>query len=154
MYNPIGFAGRMMMKKTQEQNKEGGFFAEKKIVLQYSLYLAIGSVSIFASMVALNTAYQGVIWSYSMRYVINSFVLAFALFLSGVLLIIACRKLLQKKSSARLFGFVGMGFLIGYSLFILLIDRYIAYTLVYVLILLVLSTFILGGAVFFYKRGF
>jgi hypothetical protein len=153
MYKRIKSAGRIMMEKTQEQNKEAGFLAEKKTVLQYSLYLAIGSVSIFASMVALNTAYQGVIWSYSTRYVINSFVLGFALFLSGVMLIIACRKLLQKRPSARLFGFVGLGFLIGYSLFILLIDRYIAYTLVYVLILVVLSILILGGAVFFYKRG-
>jgi len=69
------------------------------------------------------------------------------------LLIIACSKVVQKRSSARLFGFVGIAFLIGYSLFILLIDRYIAYTLVYVLLLLVLSVFIMVGAVFFYKKG-
>ena len=142
-----------MMKKKQDQIRTNEFLADKKTVLLYSLYLAIGSVSIFASMVALNTAYQGIIWSYSQRYIINSFILAFALFLSGVLLIIACRKLLQKRASSRLFGFVGAGFLVGYSLFILLIDRYIAYTLVYVLILLVLSVFILAGAVFFYKKG-
>ncbi len=143
----------MMMKETQEPTQDREFFADKKTVLLYSVYLAIGSVSIFASMVSLNTAYQGAIWSYSTRYVINSFVLAFALFLSGVFLIIACRKLLQKRPSARLFGFVGMGFLMGYSLFILLIDRYIAYTLVYTLILIVLSILILVGAVLFYKKG-
>jgi hypothetical protein len=104
-------------------------------------------------MVALNTAYQGFIWSYSTRYIINSFTLALALFLSGVLLIIACAKLLQKRSSARLFGFAGIGFLIAYCLFILFIDRYIAYTLVYVLMLLVLSALIMAGAVLFYKKG-
>jgi uncharacterized membrane protein YgaE (UPF0421/DUF939 family) len=79
--------------------------------------------------------------------------LALALFLSGVLLIIACVKLQQKRSSARLFGFAGIGFLIAYSLFILFIDRYIAYTLVYVLMLLVLFVLIMAGAVFFYKKG-
>ncbi len=142
-----------MMKKDQVPNQVSEFLADKKTVLLYSLYLAIGSVSLFASMVCLYTTYQGVIWTYSMRYVINSFVLALALFLSGVLLIIACIKLLQKRSSARLFGFVGIAFLIGYSLFILLIDRYVAYTLVYVLLLLVLSVFIMVGAVFFYKKG-
>ena len=105
-------------------------------------------------MVALNTAYQGFIWSYSTRYVINSFILAFALFLSGAFLIIACMKLLKKRQSARLFGFVGIGFLIAYSLFILLIDRYIAYTLVYVLMLLILAVVIMAGAVFFYKKSF
>jgi cation transport ATPase len=136
-----------------EPNQKKEFLADKKTVLLYSLYLAIGSVSLFASLVSLNTAYQGFIWSYSQRYIINSFTLAFVLFLSGVLLIIACRKLLQKKPSSRLFGFVGTGFLIAYSLFILFIDHYIAYTLVFVLGLLVLAVLILGGAVIFYKKG-
>jgi len=143
-----------MMKNEHDPTQINEGFSDKNTVLLYSLYLAVGSVSIFASMVALNTAYQGFIWSYSQQYIINSFVLAFALFLSGVFLIIACRKLLQKKPSSRLFGFVGAGFLVGYSLFILLIDRYIAYTLVYVLILLILSLIILSGAVLLYKKGF
>lgn len=141
-----------MKKGEATQGKD--LFIDKKTILLYSLYLAIGSVSIFASMVALNTAYQGFIWSYSQRYIINSFILAFALFISGILLILACWKILQKRPSARLFGFVGAGFLVGYSLFILLIDRYIAYTLVYVLVLLVLSVLILTGAVVFYKKNF
>jgi hypothetical protein len=141
------------MKKNQTPNNMGVFLVDKKTGLLYSLYLALGSVSLFASMVALNTAYQGFIWSYSTKYVINSFVLALALFLSGALLIISCTKLLKKRPSARLFGFVGIGFLIAYSLFILIIDRYIAYTLVYVLMLLILSVLIMVGAVFFYKKS-
>jgi len=141
------------MKKNQTPNNTGIFLADKKTGLLYSLYLALGSVSLFASMVALNTAYQGFIWSYSTRYVINSFILALALFLSGALLIVSCMKLLKKRPSARLFGFVGIGFLIAYSLFILIIDRYIAYTLVYVLMLLILSVLIMVGAVFFYKKS-
>jgi hypothetical protein len=141
------------MKKNQTPNNTGVFLVDKKTGLLYSLYLALGSVSLFASMVALNTAYQGFIWSYSTKYVINSFVLALALFLSGALLIISCTKLLKKRPSARLFGFVGIGFLIAYSLFILIIDRYIAYTLVYVLMLLILSVLIMVGAVFFYKKS-
>jgi hypothetical protein len=141
------------MNKKQIPSQSEVFLDEKKTGLLYSLYLAIGSVSLFASMVALNNAYQGFIWSYSTRYVINSFILAFALFLSGFFLIIACMKLLKKRSSARLFGFIGIGFLLAYSLFVLFIDRYIAYTLVYVVMLLILSVFIMVGAVFFYKKG-
>jgi hypothetical protein len=130
----------------------GVFLGDKKTGLLYSLYLAVGSVSLFASMIALNTAYQGFIWSYSTRYIINSFTLAFALFLSGAFLIVACVRLLQKRSSARIFGFAGVGFLIAYSLFILFIDRYIAYTIVYVLILLILFVFIVTGAVLFFHK--
>ena len=140
------------MKKNQGLGQTDVFLADKKTGLLYSFYLAVASVSLFAAMVALNTAYQGLIWSYSTRYVINSFILAFALFSSGALLVIACMKLLKKRPSARLFGFVGIGFLIAYSLFILFIDRYIAYTLVYVLLLLILSVIIMVGAVFFYKK--
>jgi len=140
------------MAQNQIHKHTGAFLADKKTGLLYSLYLAIGSVSLFASMVALNNAYQGFIWSYSSRYIINSFTLAFALFLSGAFLIVACVRLVQARSSARLFGFAGFGFLICYSLFILFIDRYIAYTVVYMLMLLVLFAFILVGAVLFLRK--
>lgn len=140
------------MKHKQKEKEIGVFLADKKTGLLYSLYLAIGSVTLFASMIALNTAYEGFIWSYSTRYIVNSFTLAFALFLSGALLIVACVHLRQDKSSARIFGFTGVGFLIAYSLFILIIDRYIAYTLVYVLMLLILFALIVSGAVFFLHK--
>jgi hypothetical protein len=140
------------MKQKQQDKESGVFLADKKTGLLYSLYLAVGSVSLFASMIALNTAYEGFIWSYSTRYIVNSFTLAFALFLSGVLLIVACVRLLQAKSSARIFGFAGVGFLITYSLFVLFIDRYISYTLVYVLMLLILFALIVAGAVFFFHK--
>lgn len=141
------------MTQKQKDKETGVFIADKKTGLLYSMYLGIGSVSLFASMIALNTAYEGFIWSYSTRYVVNSFTLAFALFLSGALLIIACVRLQQEKPSARVFGFAGVGFLIAYSFFILIIDRYIAYTLVYVLILLVLFALIVIITVFFlYKK--
>ena len=140
------------MKQKQKDKETGVFLADKKTGLLYSLYLAVGSTSLFASMIALNTAYQGFIWSYSTRYIVNSFTLAFALFLSGALLIVACFQLLKKRSSSRIFGFAGVGFLVAYSLFTLFIDRYIAYTLVYVLMLLVLFAFIVIGAVFFFHK--
>ncbi len=140
------------MKQKQKDKEAGVFLVDKKTGLLYSLYLAFGSVSLFASMIALNTAYEGFIWSYSARYIVNSFILAFALFLSGVLLIVACVQLIQARSSARIFGFVGVGLLIAYSLFVLFIDQYIAYTLVYVLILLVLFVVIMISAVFFFYR--
>ena len=140
------------MKRNQKVTEAGVFLADKKTGVLYSLYLAVGSVSLFASMIALNTAYQGFIWNYSTRYIVNSFTLAFALFLSGALLIVGCVRLLQERSSARIFGFVGVGFLITYSLFILFIDPYIAYTLIYVLILLVLFAFIATGAVLFFHK--
>lgn len=125
---------------------------DKKTLLTYSAYLAVGSVSLFASLVALNTAYQGFIWSYSSRYIINSITLAFALFVSGALLIIACIRLIQTRSSAQMFGFAGIGFLIAYSLFVLIIDRYIAYTLVYVLMLLILFALVMTATVLFLRK--
>ncbi len=140
------------MKQKQKDKEAGVFLVDKKTGLLYSLYLAFGSVSLFASMIALNTAYEGFIWSYSARYIVNSFTLAFALFLSGALLIVACVQLIHARSSARIFGFVGVGLLIAYSLFVLFIDQYIAYTLVYVLILLVLFVVIMISAVLFFYR--
>ena len=140
------------MTSERKSKTEIPFLKDKRTLLLYSAYLAVGSMSLFASLVALNTAYQGWIWSYSARYIVNSITLAFALFLSGALLIIACVRLLQERASARLFGFAGIGFLIAYSLFVLFIDRYIAYTLVFVLMLLILFALIMIGAVFFFRK--
>ena len=128
------------------------FLVDKKTAFVYSLYLAIGGVSLFVSLAALNTAYQGLIWSYSTRYVVNSFSLALVLFVAGVLLLMACLRLLQARNSARLFGFTGLGLLVVYSLFVLLIDPYISYTLEYVLILLVVMIVLLVGAFFFWNK--
>lgn len=141
-----------MMPSDQKSKTETTVTLNKKTLLVYSTYLAVGCVSLFASLVALNTAYQGFIWSYSSRYVINSITLAFALFVSGALLIIACVRLIQTRPSARLFGFAGVGFLIAYSLFVLIIDRYIAYTLVYVLMLLILFALVMTTAVVFLHK--
>ena len=127
------------------------FLTDRKKGLQYSLYLAIGTASLFSALVALNNAYQGFIWSYSQRYIINSFTLAFALFLSGALLIIACVRLVQVKP-AHMFGFAGLGFLIVYSLFVLFIDQYIAYTLVFMVILLVLFAIVLAIAALAFRK--
>lgn len=134
-----------------ERPQQAPFLTDRKKGLQYSLYLAIGSVSLFSALVALNNTYQGYIWSYSQRYIINSFTLAFALFLSGALLIIACIRLVQAKP-AYVFGFAGLGFLIAYSLFVLFIDRYIAYTLIFMVILLVLFALVLTVAVLIIRK--
>lgn len=140
------------MKQNPNHDQSTAFLPDKKKGLQYSLYLTIGSVSLFASLVSLNTGYQGLIWDYSVRYVVNSFTLALALFLAGLMLIIASVRLLQQRKSAQMFGFAGLGFLVAYSLFVLFIDRYIAYTLVYVLVLLVLFAVVLAGTVFFIQK--
>lgn len=141
-----------MIKKPQKYEHPGSFLPDKKTGLTYSLYLAIGSVSLFSSLVALNNAYQGVIWSYSTRYIMNSMILAFALFLAGTLLIIACFKLTQGRQSARLFALFGIAFLIIYSLFVVVIDRYISYTVIYILMLLILFALILLGVVIFFRK--
>lgn len=144
----------MIMKQKQKDKERAIFLAGKRTGLLYSLYLAIGSVSLFASVIALNTAYEGFIWSYSTRYIVNSFTLAFALFLSGSLFIIACVQLIQEKPSACIFGFAGVGFLIAYSLFVLLIDRYISYNLTYILMLLILFVLVMICVAFlFHKKG-
>jgi uncharacterized membrane protein YfhO len=51
-----------------------------------------------------------------------------------------------------MFGFAGLGFLIVYSLFVLFIDQYIAYTLVFMVILLVLFAIILAIAVLAFRK--
>ena len=71
------------MAKYPKCKTEIQFLIDKKTTLVYSLYLAIGSVSLFIALNILNTAYQGFIWSYTTKYVLNSLAIALVLLIAS-----------------------------------------------------------------------
>jgi hypothetical protein len=125
----------MKMSPTQKSNEKILFLKEKKTLLLFSLYLAIGSVAVFIALIMLFTAYQGYIWSYTTKYVINSLATALFLLIASSLLLIGCYHLVKGKGFPMALGAIGCILLIVYPIYVLLVDSYVSYEFHYVLLL-------------------
>jgi hypothetical protein len=128
------------------------FLVEKKTLLVYSLYLAIGSVSLFLALNGLYTAYQGYIWSYSTAYVLSSLALALILLIAAGILLFACYQVAKGKSFSVVLGAIGCLILLVYPLYILLIDAYVPYAFTYVLFLWVPAAIVLAVGLYIWKK--
>jgi hypothetical protein len=118
----------------------------------YSLYLAIGSVSLFIALNILNTAYQGFIWSYTTKYVLNSLAIALVLLIASALLFMGCYQILKGKKFSFTLGAIGCLLLIVYPGYVLLIDSYVPYAFYYMLLLWIPSLIVLIIAVLVWKK--
>jgi hypothetical protein len=140
------------MSPNQNTKDKTPFFGDKKTVLLYSLYLAMGSVSLFIALNILNTAYQGFIWSYTTKYVLNSLAIALVLLIASALLFMGCYQILKGKKFSFTLGAIGCLLLIVYPGYVLLIDSYVPYAFYYMLLLWIPSLIVLIIAVLVWKK--
>jgi len=140
------------MSPNQNTKDKTPFFGDKKTVLLYSLYLAMGSVSLFIALNILNTAYQGFIWSYTTKYVMNSLAIALVLLIASALLFMGCYQILKGKKFSFTLGAIGCLLLIFYPGYVLLIDSYVPYAFYYMLLLWIPSLIVLIIAVLVWKK--
>jgi hypothetical protein len=140
------------MSPNQNTKDKTPFFGDKKTVLLYSLYLAMGSVSLFIALNILNTAYQGFIWSYTTKYVMNSLAIALVLLIASALLFMGCYQILKGKKFSFTLGAIGCLLLIVYPGYVLLIDSYVPYAFYYMLLLWIPSLIVLIIAVLVWKK--
>jgi L-asparagine transporter-like permease len=140
------------MAKNLNRKKETPLLIQKKNTLVYSLYLVIGSVSIFIALNVLNTAYQGFIWSYTTKYVTNSLAIALVLLIASALLFMGCYQILKGKKFSYILGAIGCLLLIVYPGYVLLIDFYVPYAFYYMLLLWIPALIVLIVAVLVWKK--
>jgi len=140
------------MSPNQNTKDKTPFFGDKKTVLLYSLYLAMGSVSLFIALNILNTAYQGFIWSYTTKYVLNSLAIALVLLIASALLFMGCYQILKGKKFSFTLGAIGCLLLIVYPGYVLLIDSYVPYAFYYMFLLWIPSLIVLIIAVLVWKK--
>jgi hypothetical protein len=140
------------MAKNLNRKKEIPLLIQKKNTLVYSLFLAIGSVSIFIALNVLNTAYQGFIWSYTTKYVMNSLAIALVLLIASALLFMGCYQILKGKKFSYILGAIGCLLLIVYPGYVLLIDFYVPYAFYYMLLLWIPALIVLIVAVLVWKK--
>jgi len=123
------------MTPNQKSDTKQPLFGENNSLLLYSLYLAIGSVAFFISVNLGYTAYQGYIWSYTTKYVINSLATALILLIASGLFLMGCYTLVKGKRFTKLLGTIGCVLLIVFPIYVLFIDTYVPYAFHYVLLL-------------------
>ena len=140
------------MAKNLNPKTEIPLLIQKENTLVYSLYLAIGSISIFIALNVLNTAYQGFIWSYTTKYVLNSLAIALVLLIASALLFMGCYKILKDKKFSYALGAIGCLLLIVYPGYVLLIDSYVPYAFYYMLLLWIPALIVLMIAVIAWKK--
>jgi hypothetical protein len=140
------------MLKSTNHKTEIPLLIQKKNTLVYSLYLAIGSVSLFIALNILNTAYQGFIWSYTTKYVLNSLAIALVLLIASALLFMGCYQILKGKKFSFTLGVIGCLLFIVYPGYVLLIDSYVPYAFYYMLLLWIPALIVLIIAVLVWKK--
>ena len=140
------------MAKSLNHKTEIPFLIQKKNTLVYSLYLAIGSISLFIALNILNTAYQGFIWSYTIKYVLNSLAIALVLLIASALLFMGCYQMLKGKKFSFMLGAIGCLLLVVYPGYVLLIDFYVPYVFYYMLLLWMPALIVLIIAVLVWKK--
>ena len=140
------------MAKSLNHKTEIPFLIQKKNTLVYSLYLAIGSISLFIALNILNTAYQGFIWSYTIKYVLNSLAIALVLLIASALLFMGCYQMLKGKKFSFMLGAIGCLLLVVYPGYVLLIDFYVPYAFYYMLLLWMPALIVLIIAVLVWKK--
>jgi hypothetical protein len=140
------------MAKSTNCKPETPLLIQKKNTLVYSLYLAISSVSLFIALNILNTAYQGFIWSYTTKYVLNSLAVAFVLLIASALLFMGCYQILKGKKFSFALGAIGCLLLIVYPGYVFLIDSYVPYAFYYMLLLWIPVLTVLIIAVLVWKK--
>ena len=140
------------MPKSTNHKTEIPLLIQKKNTLVYSLFLAIGSVALFIALNILNTAYQGFIWSYTTKYVLNSLAIALILLIASALLFMGCYQMLKGKKFSFTLGAIGCLLLIVYPGYVLLIDSYVPYAFYYMLLLWIPALIVLIIAVLVWKK--
>lgn len=121
---------------SQKKGETGIQFSwTKTTLLLYSLFLAVGSVSLFITLIQLYTAYQGYIWSYTAKYVINSLATALVLLIASGLFLMGCYQMVKGRRFPNILGAIACVILIIYPSYVFLIDSYVPYAFQYVLIL-------------------
>jgi len=123
------------MPQNQKSKANVPLSGDKSTLLLYSLYLAIGSVAFFIALNMLYTAYQGYIWSYTVKYVINSLATALVLLIASGLFFMGCYQMVKGNRFPQILGLIGCVLLIIYPMYVLFIDSYVPYAFQYVLLL-------------------
>jgi len=124
-----------MMSSHQKSKDETRFLGDKKTLLLYSLYLAVSSVSLFIAINQLWTTYQGYIWRYTTKYVLNSLAVGLILLIASGLLFMGCYQMVKGNRFPKLLGAIGCLLIIVYPGYVFFVDSYVPYAFYYTLLL-------------------
>ncbi|MBU0497360.1 MAG: hypothetical protein KKC68_07295 [Candidatus Thermoplasmatota archaeon] len=125
---------------------------DKNQLLIYSLFLAFGSVSIYVFVNAIYTMYQGIIWTYTISFVINAGLITLVSLVVGFLFLLACLRMVQGKTYSWYPAIISSIILIGYPLAILFLGSQMPASFEHFLFLLIPTSILLIILVILWKK--
>ena len=140
------------MVKCLKCNDDAPFVTDKKKLLVYSLYLSLAAVAWYVFVNTANIAIVAVLWKYSLQYILNSFILAGVLFISGLLLILTCLAMVRSKSYAWYTGLAGSALMFLYPLYVLCFDSYVPYAFLSMLFVIIPAFIVFIATLFLWKK--
>ena len=127
-------------------------FSKKYQLLIYSLFFGFGSISLYVTVTAFNTAYLGMIWKYSDSYILNASFLTLVSLLSATIFFLSCWLILKERSFSKYSGLCACGILILYPLYILFRGTAMPISFDYLSILIVPAFILIIRLVILWKK--
>ena len=100
----------------QTGNKQFSVFSNKYQLLLYSLFISLGSVSLYVFVTGVNTVYLGIVWKYTESYIFNAVIISLIALLASMIFYVSCWFLIKKKPVYKYSGIVATLILIIYPL--------------------------------------
>jgi hypothetical protein len=93
-----------MIKKSD--SKHFSVFSTKHQLLLYSLFIGLGSVSLYVFVTGFNTIYLGIVWKYTDSYIFNASIISLVALLASLIFFISCWFMIKKKPVYKYSGIV------------------------------------------------
>ena len=127
-------------------------FTNKHQLLLYSLFISFASISLYVSINGIYDTYQGYIWSYHTSYIINAAMTTSVTFVTGLLFLYACIRMIKHKKYSIHPAILSALLLISYPLIILFYGTQMPTAFDHLTILLLPTILLLAIIISFWKK--
>lgn len=97
-------------------NKQFSVFSIKYELLLYSIFMGLGSVSLYVFVTGFNTVYLGIVWKYTGSYIFNAVIISLIALLASMIFFVSCWFLIKNKPVYKYSGIVATLILIIFPL--------------------------------------
>ena len=96
--------------------KQFSVFSTKYQLLLYSIFIGLGSVSLYVFVTGVNTVYLGIVWKYTESYIFNAVIISLIALLASLIFFISCWFLIKNKPVYKYSGIIATLMLIIFPL--------------------------------------
>ncbi len=133
-------------------NKQFSVFSTKYQLLLYSIFIGLGSVSLYVFVTGFNTVYLGIVWKYTESYIFNAVIISLIALLASMIFFVSCWFLIKNKPVYKYSGVVATLILIIYPLVFFVKGSTMPLSFNYLLLLSLPALMLLVFLLFMWKK--